>query len=235
MTYTPPPEARRALPTEGADPARCLSPSLTVDSDHPALVERAREVTRGAKTDWERACALFDHVRDAVPYDFTPDLQSPDDWRASKTLARGTGFCQQKAVLLTALGRAAGIPSATGLQHVLDHKLLDTRYERWLPGGIIHFHGHSFFFLDGAWRIADATLDVGLSLRRGYRLVALSKNAPDTARLPRTDLAGAPHFDFLAEFGPFPEIPDAVVELLVSLRQRWLALLELARRTGATM
>jgi hypothetical protein len=235
MTYAPPPEFRISLPAEGADPARCLGPAFAVDSDHPALVARAREITRHATTDWERASALFAHVRDTIAYDFTPDLRSPDDWRASNTLARGTGFCQQKAVLLTALGRAAGIPSATGLQHILDHKLLDTRYEAWLPAGIIQFHGHSCFFLDGAWRIADATLDSALSVRREYRLVELSQTAPDAARLPRTDLAGAPHFDFLAEFGPFPEIPGPVVDLLVSLRPRWQALMQLARKTGATM
>ena len=235
MTHTPPKEARIPLPAAGADPARCLGPAGAVDSDHPTILALAGDLTRGRTTDWDRASALFAHVRDAIPYDFTPDLRSEDDWRASKTLARGAGFCQQKAVLLTALGRAAGIPSATGLQHILDHKLLDTRFERWLPGGIIHFHGHSFFFLDGAWRIADATLDRALSARRQYRLVELSKTAPDAARLPRTDLAGAPHFDFLAEFGPFPEIPGAVVDLLVSLRPRWEALMEVARKTGATM
>ena len=235
MKHTPPPEARIALPAEGADPARCLAASGAIDSDHPALVARAREITRGVTNEWERAAALLEHVRDAIAYDFTPDLRSPDDWRASQTLARGNGFCQQKAVLLTALGRAAGIPSATGLQHILDHKLLDTRYERWLPGGIIHFHGHSFFFLEGAWRIADATLDEALSTRKQYRLVSFSRSAPEAARLPRTDLAGAPHFDFLADFGPFPGIPVAVVDLLVSLRPRWQALMEVARKTGATM
>lgn len=221
------------LPPDGADPEACLAPTDVIESDHPDIVAQATALTAGLDSPFERAVALFTFVRDRVVYYFAPDLLSRDDWRASRTLARGNGFCQQKAVLLAALARAAGIPSAIGFQHLRDHKLLDTRYERVLPGGIIAYHGLTYFWLDGAWYIADATLDAALCRRRRYRLVELRPG--EHARLPATDLDGRPHFDFLAEFGPYPNLPESVSEMLVRYRPVWLELRRLVEETGVTM
>ena len=221
------------LPSSGADPAGCLGPTDIIDSRHPAILETAGRLTYGLDSPFERAEAVFSFTRDAARYNFTPDLLSRRDWQASATLARGEGFCQQKAVLLAALARAAGIPSAIGLQHLRDHKLLDSRYEIALPDGLIPYHGLTYLWLDGAWRIADATLDAELCTRRRYRLVELMAGAD--ARLPAADLDGKPHFDILTEWGPFPDLPESVSAYMVSLRPAWLALREVVRRTGATM
>jgi len=243
---SPPPTERRAtpnflqsletsisLPEPCADPAACLEPTDVIDSAHPSIVETAGRLTQGLETPFERVVAVFNFVRDSVRYNFAPDLLSRGDWRASETLARGDGFCQQKAVLLAALARAAGIPSAIGFQHLRDYKLLDTRYEAAIPEGLIPFHGFTYLWLDGAWRIMDATLDAELCTRRGYRLVEPVPGAD--ARLPATDRAGKPHFDILTEWGPFPNLPEPVSAHMVSLRPAWLALREVIRRTGATM
>ncbi len=226
-------EASIPLPEPDADPGACLGPTDVIDSTHPAIVEMATQLTAGQETPFRRAQALFNFVRDAVRYNIAPDLLSRADWRASATLARGDGFCQQKAVLLAALARAAGIPSAIGFQHLRDYKLLDTRYETAIPHGIIPYHGLTYLWLDGAWRIADATLDAALCKRRRYRLVELQPGAD--ARLPATDLDGKPHFDILAEYGPFPDLPESVSEFMVRLRPAWLALKELVQRAGVTM
>lgn len=226
-------ETRVPLPATGADPSKCLHSTDVIDSTQPAILETAGRLTHGLDSPFERAKAVFNFTRDAARYNFTPDLLSRDDWQASATLARGDGFCQQKAVLLTAIARAAGIPSAIGLQHLRDHKLLDSRYEVALPDGIIPYHGLTYLWLGGAWRIADATLDAELCTRRRYRLVELMAGAD--ARLPATDLDGLPHFDILAEWGPFPDLPESVSAFMVTLRPAWLALKEVVRRTGATM
>ncbi len=226
-------EASIALPEPGADPVACLEPTDVIDSAHPRIVETASRLTGRLETPFERAVAVFNFVRDAVCYNFAPDLLGRDDWCASETLVRGDGFCQQKAVLLAALARAAGIPSAIGFQHLRDHKLLDSRYEVALPGGLIPYHGLTYLWLDGAWRITDATLDAELCTRRRYRRVELVSGAD--ARLPATDLDGRPHFDILTEVGPFPDLPESVSAFMVSLRPAWLALREVIRRTGATM
>ncbi|MDQ3357003.1 MAG: transglutaminase-like domain-containing protein [Actinomycetota bacterium] len=56
---------------------------------------------------------LYRFVRDEIPYAFGP-------WgvRASQTLAQGTGTCTNKANLLVALLRAAGIGAAYGVLRV---------------------------------------------------------------------------------------------------------------------
>ncbi len=117
--------------------------------------------------------------------------------------------------------------------------LVGTRFERWLPDGIIHWHGLTWLWLptpEGPrWCPADATLDATLCARRGYRLVAFEESQPDAGRLPETTLAGAPHFDVLAEVAPFAAQPEAITALLLSRVDLWSTLAEAARRDGVTM
>jgi len=220
-------------PEAEANPADCLEPTDVIDSDHPLVREAAARLTAGLTSEFARAEAVFDFARDALAYNFTPTLLSRADWRASATLARGDGFCQQKAVALAALARAAGVPSQIGFQHAIDFKLLNTRFETLLPDGLIAFHGLTVLWVNGAWRVADATLDGALVRRRGYRLVEL---LPDgDALLPLTDLAGQPHFKFLQTFGPFPNLPVGISDSFVALRPWWVAWKQVVDRTGATM
>ena len=215
------------------DPAACLGPTDVIQCEDQVVARKSRELTAGLDDPEARAAALFRFVRDEITYDFTPTLRDRDDWSAVATLARGRGFCQQKAVLFAALARAAGIPTAVGFQRIVDYKLIDTRFETLLPGGVIIFHGFNFLWLAGQWRGADATLDAGLCTRRGYRLCQLTPES--LARLPRTDHAGEPHFDILLEMGPFPDMPHAISTLAASMEEGWKRLREVAARTGATM
>lgn len=221
------------LPAANAKPEQCINPTDVIASGHPDIVACVHQVTAGHTLKFDRARAVFAFVRDEIRYNFTPILLERDDWHAAKTLQRGKGFCQQKAVLLAALARAAGIPSAVGFQHLRDHKLLQTRYEEALPLGIIPYHGLTYLWLGGAWWIADATLDAGLCRRRNYRLVELQRG--NHARLPETDQSGAPHFDILDEFGPYPDLPEIITKHEVEMRPAWEELTRVAQRTGATM
>lgn len=222
-----------SLPAASAEPEPCTDPTDVIASGHPDIIACTHQVTVGCTSEFDRARAIFTFVRDEIRYNFTPILLERDDWHAANTLQRGDGFCQQKAVLLAALARAAGIPSAIGFQHLRDHKLLQTRYEEALPEGIIPYHGLTYLWLDGAWRIADATLDAGLCRRRDYRLVELQPD--EHARLPKTDQHGAPHFDILNEFGPYPDLPKIITRHEVEMRPAWEELTRVAQRTGATM
>jgi transglutaminase-like putative cysteine protease len=221
------------LPEPEVGPERCLGPTDVIESDDPEIREKAASLVAGLSTDGERARALFEFVRDSIPYDFTPTLRSRADWSGLATLRRGYGFCQQKALLLAALCRAADLPCSIAFQRIVDHKLLDTRFERVLPGGIITFHGYNHIWLGGEWRPADATLDARLCAKRGYRLTELEPR--DRGRLPLTDLSGAPHFDIVKEMGPFADMPRTLTDLAVSLQESWEDLKLIARRTGATM
>ena len=63
------------------------------------------------KENKEKAIKLFYWVRDEIRYDPYTFSALKRDYKATKILERGKGWCVQKAILLTALGRAAGIPS----------------------------------------------------------------------------------------------------------------------------
>jgi transglutaminase-like putative cysteine protease len=94
-----------------------------IDSDHPAVRQKAEELSGGLKTHTEKAVALFYFVRDRIKYNpFMPRFL-PEHFRASNTLAGGEGFCIQKAVLLTAFSRAAKIPARLGFAVLRNHLL----------------------------------------------------------------------------------------------------------------
>lgn len=209
-----------------------LAPTDVITSADPAIVAAAERLCAGLADPAGRALTLFRFVRDEIRYDIGPDLPNRSAWRAAGTLARGRGFCQQKAVLLAALLRAGGIPSAVGFQHVRDWKLKGTRFEAILPDGVIIYHGFTFAFVHGGWRAMDATLERGLCERRGYQLV--SSDATADAYLPRLDLAGNRHFDLFAQFGPFADLPTSVSDLFMSVQETWAEARTLARH-GATM
>ena len=104
MTFTP------DLPT----PADLLATDA-IDAAHPAVLAFAQAHAIGP-TDRERAVSLALAVRDQIRYDpYQIDL-SPTGMRASTCLQQGFGWCVPKAVLLTAVCRAAGIPARLGLR-----------------------------------------------------------------------------------------------------------------------
>ncbi len=95
-----------------------LLPSELVDSDHPAVVAKAREIANGLTSDAVIARACFRFARDAIRH--SVDYQAnPVTRAASEVLAHGTGFCFAKAHLLAALLRANGIPAGLCYQRLL--------------------------------------------------------------------------------------------------------------------
>lgn len=210
----------------------CLLPTDVIDSDDDLVQSTAREIVQGCDDPVEKARRLFYFVRDEIEYNFAPLLRSRQDWKASLTLKRGDGFCQQKAVLYAALARAVGVPAQIAFQHLKDHKLIGTRYEPYMPGGVLPFHGLTVLYIGGEWLWEDATLDAGLCNRRGYRLVEFSPE--EDALLPATDLKGRPHFEFLGSFGPYPNLPKEVSDAFID-PEGWEMWHALVKRTRITM
>ena len=80
---------------------------------HSVVLAAVAGVLDGDETDREAAVKLFRFVRDEILYEFGP-------WgvTASETLERRGGTCANKANVLVALLRAAGIPAAYGVLRV---------------------------------------------------------------------------------------------------------------------
>lgn len=219
MSFPSPDEARGA--------------TAVIDADAPLVLETAERVG-GDGEETEVVRRLFEHVRDEVAYEMAPTFEDgPGEWRASATLERGFGFCQQKAVVLAALLRARGIPAGIVVQDLQDHKI-PPHYVEFIGSQRLEVHGLTCAFVDGEWIRLDPTLPRALCERKGYRLVEYDGSGD--AVLPETDLDGEPHFDVLEERGAYADMPDEVVDYTLGLG--WLRRPEyaqMARRHGPGM
>mgnify|MGYP001151106541 CR=1 FL=1 len=181
-----------------------LRATSTIEAEHEKIIETATKMTRGCANDEEKAVALFYFVRDSIRYNIYMISVFIEDFKASRILEWGKAYCVQKAVLLTALGRAAGIPSRLVFAKIRNHKL---------PAHIIEMmgtntfprHGYNQFFLNGSWVSAAATFDKVLCEKNGLPTVEF--DGKRDAILPEKDLKGAPYIEYIEKFSPKEDLP----------------------------
>lgn len=108
------PKATYALPCTEAKMEQYLAPSLFVRSNHPKIIETARQIVGSEKDPIKAAQLITTWVHDNLKKVPTPAV--PD---AHTVLLRRQGDCNEHAVLATALARAVGLPAqiAVGLVH----------------------------------------------------------------------------------------------------------------------
>ena len=85
---------------------RLLQSTALLDYRHPSLEALIGERGWRALPEFERIGAIYDFVRDAIPFGYN----LTDDLPASQVLADGIGQCNTKGTLLMALLRGSGIP-----------------------------------------------------------------------------------------------------------------------------
>lgn len=163
--FVSPPERRPLLrPSDPrrAEGAEFLAPTRYCDSQAVTVRALCDHLTGDAGSEREAAVRLYRFVRDEIPYAFGP-------WgvRASQTLARGTGTCTNKANLLVALLRAAGIGAAYGVlrvdtQHYFGPIGPDFLTRRASRSSV---HVHAATRIDGRWLKCDPSTDADLASR----------------------------------------------------------------------
>lgn len=92
-----------------------LESTFAIDSENKNIIETATRLTQDCSNDEQKAVKLFYFVRDSIPYNIFMISVFIEDFRASRILEWSKGYCVQKAVLLTALGRASNIPTRLAL------------------------------------------------------------------------------------------------------------------------
>lgn len=175
-----------------------------LDCNHPVIQKTINQVTAGCQDEIEVMQKLFLFVRDQIPYNMYAVSGNPLYYRSSKVLEMGTGYCMQKAILFTSLGRAAGVPSRLVLAAIRNH-LTPPEVVEILGGNIFFPHAYSQFFLAGRWINIAATYDKPLSERMGTAV--LEFNGHDDTLLPETDLAGRRFIEYMENFGTFDDLP----------------------------
>lgn len=136
------------LPADKAALDRALKPTAWMQSDHPRLRAIARPIARLKQSDAHKMAML---AKEARPY--LERIEFAGHFSALETLSRRAGDCTEAAVLLAALGRAAGIPTRVASGLVYSRQRYHGVANVFLP------HSWTLAYVDGRWRSFDAALD----------------------------------------------------------------------------
>lgn len=181
-----------------------LKPTDVLDCDHPSIIDYAVSLTIGEADDRSKACRLFEAVRDHVVYEPRTHFYLRSHYRASKVLARKSGYCVSKACLLCTLGRAVNIPSRLGLADIRNYgagkDIVDL-----MGTNVFVYHGFVEFFLEGRWVKATPAFDRPVYEKHHIPLITF--NGREDAVFPAHDLDGKPYVEYLTYHGSFADLP----------------------------
>ncbi|MDH4040859.1 MAG: transglutaminase family protein [Gammaproteobacteria bacterium] len=194
----------------------CLQPGTFIDSEHPAIVTLATALADPAGDAVKTAVALYYRVRDGIRYNPYLVETAPGAYRASVTLAAGEGWCVTKALLLAALGRAAGIPARVGYADVRNH-LSTERLRQAMQTDVYYFHGYTSLYLDGRWVKATPAFNIELCEKFGLR--PLEFDGRQDSLYHAFDVAGNRHMEYLNERGEYFDLPFE--ELMAVMREHY--------------
>ena len=176
-----------------------------IDSDHPSIIEFARDVTAGATTVRERASRLFLAVREKSRYDPYTITDRPEDYVASNVLHMDRAYCIPKAVLLAAAARAVGIPARVGFADVMNH-LTSEKLRQTLKGHDLYiWHGFTALQIDGT--VFKVTPAFNQALCDRFGVPALEFDGEHDALLQPFDGQGRQYMEYKADRGLYDELP----------------------------
>lgn len=136
------------LKSDAASLAEALRPTAWLQSDHPRLRAIARPVAVLKVSDERKMQLLAARARGYLgKIDFAGHFSALD------TLSRRRGDCTEAAVLLAALGRAAGIPTKVASGLVYSREAYHGMANVFMP------HSWVLAYVDGRWQSFDAALD----------------------------------------------------------------------------
>jgi len=181
-----------------------LKPTEFLDHDHPLVAEFAARNTQGARDEKQKAAALYYAVRDGFQYDpYFLDLR-PQGLKASTLLTRKSGYCVEKAILLAASARSAGICSRLSFYIVRNH-IATGRLEKALKKDYLVFHGAAELLLDGEWRKATPAFNRQLCSVLG--VAPLEFDGGSDSVFQEFDHAGGRFMEYIHSYGSFTDMP----------------------------
>ena len=195
---------------------RYLCPTWFIDSDDPGVKAYAAQITKGCTNDEERAVKCFYAVRDGIRYDPYSITSEPLDYRASVTLDRRVAYCIPKAVLLTALARAVGIPARLGFADVRNH-LASKKLLAQLGSDLFIFHGFTELWLAGRWVKATPAFNIELCRRFGVR--PLEFDGRHDLLFHEYSVDGQRNMEYVGSRGTFADLP--LKEILTAFQKEY--------------
>jgi len=181
-----------------------LRPTPTIDCDNTVIQAKAQELVREQPEVPDKARSLFYFVRDEIRYDIYIPGDKPEYYRASRTMKAGEGFCIQKAVLMAALARAAGIPARLHLAAIRNH-LVPAKLRELMGGNVFPTHGYAALYLEGVWVKVAPTFD--LKMCQKNRFTPTEFDGRHDATLPPRNMEGKPHIEYVEDRGYYDDLP----------------------------
>jgi len=181
-----------------------LKPTYFIDSDSAIILNLAEEIVKNTNDEIEKAKKLFYWTRDKIPYDPYTFSATKRNYKASRIVKRGRGWCVQKAVVLAALFRAVKIPSRLHFADIRNHQITP-KLKKEMGTDLFIYHGYTELYLNGKWVKATPAFNIELSKKFGHRPVEF--NGIDDAILPETTLSGELHVEYLKDRGAYSDLP----------------------------
>jgi len=181
-----------------------LKPGKFTDSDAEIVINFTQQKTKGIIDPLQKAIKLYYAVRDGFAYNpFRIDLR-PDALKASNLLSRNYGYCVEKANLLAAVARAAGIPSRLGFAQVRNH-LGAVRLEKILRTDLLVFHGYTELYLNSKW--VKATPAFNKTLCQRLKVKPLEFDGKTDSLFQQMAPNGKKFMEYVYDYGQFQDVP----------------------------
>jgi transglutaminase-like putative cysteine protease len=183
---------------------RYLDHTFFIDCDAAPVKEKSGELTTRIEGAREKAIRIFYFVRDEISYNVYSSRSSDAEFRASHVLARREGYCVQKAVLLVALARAAGIPARLRFAEIRSYLTPPALVEK-RGSDIFPYHGLADLSVNGRWVKATPIYDIGYCVKTG--VAPIEFDGEKDAMLPLHALDGRLHTEYIRDRGFFEDLP----------------------------
>ncbi|MDY7037726.1 MAG: transglutaminase family protein [Thermodesulfobacteriota bacterium] len=187
-----------------------LRSTYSIDCEDKEIRKKVVELTGDENSKVARAKRLFYFVRDEIKYNPYLFTDVPDAYRASKVLEVGEGFCIQKAVLLAALARTAGIPSRLRFADIRNNILPDIFAELDLNTSLIH-HGYDELYIEGKWIKATPAFDLWMC--EANHIIPVEFDGIHNGTFHSHNRDGQLHIEYIQDHGHYDDLPfDKMME-----------------------
>ncbi len=183
---------------------RYLRPTPTIDCGNKSIRQKSQNLTAEQQEITGKAKSLFYFVRDEIKYTFYVPSDLPEHYRASRILEIGEGWCVQKALLLIALARAAGIPAGLHLADIRNHLLPDKPREM-LGTTLVTYHGYCELYIQGKWVKATPAFD--LKMCQQNRIIPVEFDGKSDAIFHSHNRDGQLHIEYVKDHGRYEDVP----------------------------
>jgi len=193
-----------------------LKPTATIDCDNQLIKGKAWNLTKGANDTPAKARSLFYWVRDEIKYNPLVPLEIFESYRASETLKRREGFCVEKAAVLAAFARAAGIPARLHFADIRNH-LVSSRLLKLMGTNLFSYHGYTELYIADKWIKATPAFD--LKMCQEHRIIPVEFDGQHHALLHSHNYDGKLQIEYVKDHGHRIDVP--VEEILAAWMQHY--------------